>query len=253
MKNCADIDRLMTPYVDGEVAAADRQAVEAHLADCPPCRARAEAERAARRIVRSRASTLTRPAPAALRARCVGAAPSSRTPARRTGDWLRVRRWVPLSLAATLLLAVGGVFVVGQQARLEAAFVAQLVIDHEKCFTEFGTGHPPLDAAQVEARLAALGLDVSVPTSDDDTQIELVGVRSCDYDGGRMAHLLYQMDGESFSMFVISEAWHAEKTLEILGLQERLWSDDGEACVLVGPNDAAAMDKVVAYVRAYER
>ena len=252
MKNCADIDRLMTPYVDGEVRVADRQAVEAHLAACPSCCARAEAERVARRIVRSQASTLTRPAPAALRARCVGAAPSSRTPARRARLRLHVRRWVPLSLAATLLLAVAGVFIAGQQERLEAAFVAQLVIDHEKCFTEIGTGHPPLDAAQVEARLAALGLDVSVPFGDDDTQIDLVEVRICDYDGGRMAHLLYQMDGESFSMFVISEAWHAEKTLEILGQQERLWADDGVACVLVGPNDTAAMDKVAAYVQGYD-
>ena len=253
MKNCADIDRLMTPYVDGEVAAADRQAVDAHLAECLPCCERAEAERVARRIVRSQASTLRRPAPAALRARCVGAAPSSGTFARRAGAGLRVRRWVPLSLAATLLLAVAGVFMAGQHERLEAAFVAQLVIDHEKCFTEVGTGHPPLDAAQVEARLGDLGLDVSIPTSDDAMQIDLVEVRSCDYHGGRMAHLLYRMDGESFSVFVIPEARHAEKTLEILGLQERLWSDDGEACVLVGPNDAVAMDKIAAYVQAYEQ
>ncbi len=249
MKNCADIDLLMTPYVDGEGDTANWRAVHAHLVDCPPCRERADAERAARRIVRSRASALLWPAPAALRARCVGAVPSSGTPAPRTRLGLRVRRWVPLSMAATLLLAVAGVFMVGQQERLEAAFVAQLAIDHQKCFTEFGTGHPPLDAAQAEARLATYGLDVSVPASDDHEQIELVDARSCDYDGGHMAHLLYDVDGQSFSLFVIPEARYGDGTFEVLGQQERLWSNDAEACVLVGPKDGEAMEKVAAYLR----
>ena len=195
MKKCADIDRLMTPYVDGEVDTATQRAVQAHLVDCPPCRERADTERSARRIVRSRASTLTRPASAALRARCVGAVPSTETPAPPTRIGLRVRRWVPLSMAASLLLAVTGVFMVGQQERLEAAFVAQLAIDHQKCVAEFGIGHPPLDAVQAETRLAALGLNVSIPAIDDHAQMDLVDVRSCDYDGGRMAHLLYELDG----------------------------------------------------------
>ena len=252
MKNCADIDRLMTPYVDGEVAAADRQAVDAHLANCPPCRERADAERAARRIMRSQASTLTRPAPVALRARCVGAVPSFGTPARRTGVRLRVRQWVPLSVAATVLLAVAGVFMAGQQERLEASFVAQLAIDHEKCFTEFGTGHPRLDAAQAEVLLAAEhGLDVRVPASVDGDQLRLVDVRVCDYDGGTMAHLLYEVAGESVSLFVIPEARHAERSREVMGLHARLWSDDAAACVLVGREDAAAMDKIVTHMRGY--
>ena len=44
MKNCAEIDRLMTPYVDDEVDTRTRRAVQAHLVDCPPCRERADAE-----------------------------------------------------------------------------------------------------------------------------------------------------------------------------------------------------------------
>ena len=254
MMNCDDIDRLMTPYVDGEVAAADRQAVDAHLADCPPCCERADAERAARRIVRSQASTLTRPASSALRAKCVGAAPSSGTPARRTGAGRHVRRWVPLSVAATVLLAVGGVFIAGQRERLEASFVAQLAIDHEKCSTEFGTGHPRLDAAQAEARLASeYGLHVLVPASADREQINLVDVRFCVYDGGSMAHLLYEVDGQPVSLFVIPKEHQAERALEVMGLQARLWSNDEAACVLVGREDPAVMDKLVTYMQGYER
>ena len=248
MKNCAEIDRLMTPYVDDEVDAATRRAVRAHLVDCPPCRERADAERTARRIVRSHTSTLTQPAPAALHARCVCAVPSSGAPAPPTRLGLRVRLWVPLSMAATLLLAVAGVFMVGQQERLEAAFVAQLAVDHQKCFTEFGPGHTPLDPVLAEARLAALGIEVSVPTADDE-RIALVDVRSCGYDGGPMAHLLYEVDGQSFSLFIVPKARHGEGTFEVLGQQERLWLSAGEACVLVGPQDAVAMDEVTAYVR----
>ena len=252
MKNCADFDPLMAPYVDGEVDAANRQAVDAHLADCPPCREQADVERAARRIVRSHASTLTPPAPAALRARCVGAAPSSETSVRATGVGLRVRQWVPLSMAATALLAVAGVFMAGQQERLEAAFAAQLAIDHEKCFAEFGTGHTRLDVAQAEARLAAdHGFDVSVPASGDGEQIDLVNVRSCDYDGGHMAHVLYEVQGEPFSLFIIPDVRRAERSIDVVGHQTQCWSNDKALYVLVSEENAADMDKVAAYMRGY--
>lgn len=254
MKNCADFDPLMTPYVDGEADPADRAALDAHLAGCPPCRERADAERAARSLVQRYVSTLSRPAPAALRARCVGAVPSSRMPPGSSRAGSRVRRWVPVSMAATVLLAVAGVLMVGQQERLEAAFAAQLAIDHEKCFTEFGTGHPPLDAAEAEARLAAEhGIEVSVPASVESDQIELVDVRSCDYDNGHMAHLLYEVQGQPVSLFVIPETRPGERTLEVVGHEARLWSSDDAGYVFVGPGNADAMDKVAGYMRGYAR
>ena len=41
MKTCDEIDSLMTPYVDDEVDPAVRQAIDAHLGQCPPCHERA--------------------------------------------------------------------------------------------------------------------------------------------------------------------------------------------------------------------
>ncbi|MDP6582484.1 MAG: hypothetical protein QF681_17675, partial [Vicinamibacterales bacterium] len=211
-----------------------------------------DAERSARDVVRSHASTLTRPAPTALRARCLGAVPSSASLARNNWGGLRVRRWVPLSIAATVLLAVVGVFMAGQQERLEASFAAQLAIDHEKCFHEFGTGHPRLDAAEAEARLATEhGFDVSVPAGGDVEQIELVDVRSCAYDGGHIAHLLYEVEGQSVSLYVLPDERLAERSLEVVGHQTQLWSDDEAAYVLVCAG-ATDMDKVAAYMRGYE-
>jgi anti-sigma factor RsiW len=34
---CRDAVALMTAYLDGELAARDRERLEEHLADCPPC------------------------------------------------------------------------------------------------------------------------------------------------------------------------------------------------------------------------
>ena len=48
------------------------------------------------------------------------------------------------------------------------------------------------------------------------------------------------------------QARHDEAAHEVLGQQERLWSTDEEACVLVGPMDTEAMDRVTAYMRGYE-
>ena len=52
-----------------------------------------------------------------------------------------VRRWAPLSLAATLVLAVAGVFVFGLNNRVEA-LAASLAVDHVKCFKVSGADAP---------------------------------------------------------------------------------------------------------------
>ena len=179
---------------------------------------------------------------------------------RRSGAHARCRATPGLagSASATVLLAVGGVFIAGQQERLEAAFAAQLAIDHEKCFTEFGTGHPPLDAAAAEDHLATVhGVDVVVPVGDGQEQVALVDARSCEYDGGRMAHLLYEVEGRQVSLFVVPDGSHAERSIEVVGHQARLWSAADVGYVLVGDvggaGDTAVMDKVAAYMRAYGR
>src|SRR5688500_4232386 len=137
IKNCRDLEEHLAPYVDGEETSAARRAVETHLAACPPCRDHAVAERAARDLVAEHRAELRVAAPDALRARCARlresyggqaeAAAGSRLPAsgfplpashlrQGYGGQARfapsvLRRWVPLSLAASLVLAVAGVFV----------------------------------------------------------------------------------------------------------------------------------------------
>ena len=261
MKTCADLEPLVTPYVDGEVGPEESTVVEAHLALCPPCRARAAAERAARKLVRTHAGLLAERAPASLRARCCGLTAATAEPIAvvATGRptlgrpdmprMQRLRSWAPLSLAASLALVVSAIVFYGMTNRLEAAFVAQLTTDHAKCFIEAEPGSS-IDARAAEAQLADLyGWDIRVPPASRAEEMELVNVRRCVSADGYMAHLLYTRQGRPVSLFVLPGTAHREQLLEIMGHDAVVWSEAGQTYVLVGQEGPVEIDKVAAYVR----
>src|SRR5205085_10269596 len=71
MSDCARIDPLVTPFVDGELPQDEQQTVTQHITACPACRGKVMAERAIRSVMRTRRSELSGPAaPADLKARC---------------------------------------------------------------------------------------------------------------------------------------------------------------------------------------
>src|SRR3979490_3353437 len=73
MSKCTSIDPLVTPYVDGELPAAERTLVDDHLHQCPPCLSRVAAESAVRDLMRVRKPKLTAPrASGSLHAQCSG-------------------------------------------------------------------------------------------------------------------------------------------------------------------------------------
>src|SRR5262245_59671326 len=75
MPNCTQIDPLVTPYVDGELPAADRALVTEHVRVCAPCHSRVVAEQAVRTPSPARQAALTAvTAPESLRVRCSGLA-----------------------------------------------------------------------------------------------------------------------------------------------------------------------------------
>src|SRR5436190_20570507 len=75
MLNCHSLDPLVTPFVDGALADAERRAVEDHLRLCPPCHSRVAAERAVHDLLRARKATLVNErAPDALHVRCASLA-----------------------------------------------------------------------------------------------------------------------------------------------------------------------------------
>ena len=255
MKSCHDVDTIMTAYVDGEVAADEAAEVNAHLAVCPPCRERAASEGMARKLLHAKAATLIERAPAGLRARCIAVTPSvlpqdERARGGTDAPRQRVAGWVPLSMAATVLLAVGAVFIVGQNKQLEAAFAAQLAIDHERCFTHLEEVVAGFDEGGAEGILAdALGIDTTVPPESAD--FDLLDVRQCLYDEGAMAHVLCEWRGQPVSLFVVPGRSNREQILEIVGHDTVIWSGDGNTYVLVAEQGPVEIGEVAEYVRQY--
>src|SRR3954451_13425868 len=145
MPNCATIEPLVTPYVDNELAAAERQIVDEHVRRCPPCRSRIAAEQVVHELIHERKPVLCRDhAPAILRGHCAAAARFNAlaTPTRGADDperggsaragWIA---WLaPMSPAASLIVIVGGAFFYQATARSSHLLAAQLAADHMKCF-----------------------------------------------------------------------------------------------------------------------
>ena len=52
MSECRRTAEQLAPYVDGDLAPAERAHVEQHLSDCPPCRRAAEETQGGRTLLR---------------------------------------------------------------------------------------------------------------------------------------------------------------------------------------------------------
>ena len=265
MVNCRDVELWLAPYVDGEAPPGTRASVDAHLAECPPCRARAEEERAARAVVTARRPDLRAYAPARLRARCAAqraaaaalanhasdAAPGTSHVAR--GTW-HVTRWLPLSVAATLLLAVGGLFLYSALNQVEA-LAAQLAVDHVKCAQFAAERQDPAVAARQWA--AANGWTVQVPASAPERQLEFISLRRCLVTEGRTAHLMYRWRGEPLSLFVVPETLRdggGQHTIAKLGHAATMWSaNDRTYVVLARGQPSEEIRPVVGYMKAHVR
>ncbi len=250
MSSCAEIDPLITPYLDDEVTVGERAGVEAHLGRCGNCRSVAEAERRARTIVRSRAVVLTPPAPAGLRARCEAALEQGADVVVAARSW-GGRRWVPLSMAATVLLAVAGVIGYGFNDRLHASLATQLTLDHAKCFA---IGEPTAGAESPRSVEAALqqkyGWEIRVPEGSRDEALELLGARRCLSSEGRVAHVMYRHEGRALSLFVLPGVSRSERSFDIMGYETVVWAGSGGTYALVGSARPEQMRRMVSYYAA---
>ena len=253
IKTCRELDEHLAPYVDGEETPAARRAVEAHLAGCPPCHGHATAERAAHDILLESRDRLRAAAPVELRARC--AALQASTLAARQSTMSSVRRWVPLSLAASLILAVAGVFMFGLNNRVEA-LAASLAVDHVKCFKVSGTAAHVEPAAAERDWQEEQGWPVVVPPSEPALQLRLVGVRRCFTSDGRAAHMLYTCRGVPVSVYVMQEpdgnAGH-DRVVDKLGHEAVIWGANRRTYAVVAKGHQQDMTQVVDYMKARVR
>ena len=248
MKDCRDVEPLKAPYVDGEAAQADRSAVDAHLSQCGRCRDDVAVERAAYDVLQARREELRSVAPDSLKQRC--AAASWRAASLRTRPPL-YRRWVPMSVAATLVLAIAGVFVFGLTEKAQA-LAFQMTIDHVKC-SRFSGAATHVDSAVEEQRWkTTYGWPLKVAPSAPVESLRLRGVRRCAVTDGRVAHLLYEWQGKPLSVYVLpTDVMHGAADVRRFGHDAVMWSEHGRTYVVLARGTRRPeLDGVVRYVKA---
>jgi anti-sigma factor RsiW len=243
MASCKDVDRLLTPYLDGEAGVAEAREVDAHLVACPGCAGRAAAERTARRVLRVRAEALSARAPDSLRRRCAALAPL-----RRPGVWAWLG-WRPAALATASLvvLIVGATLAFGVVTHSPALLVAELTLDHLKCFA-LSEPHGPADPDAVAAQLQAdYGWQLTIPASLPRERLTLMGARRCLSTDGTLAHVLYRHDGHPLSLFMLPRTSRASERIAMAGHVARIWSKDATTYVLLGGESDVDVQPVARY------
>jgi anti-sigma factor RsiW len=258
IRRCRDLDERLTPYVDNEAAPDERRVVDAHLSACPPCRDQADAERAARDVIHERRDELRCHAPDALRARCAAHRPSRLRGEASSSFHLPssgLRRWVPFSLAATLVLAVAGVFLTGVNSGVQA-LATGLALDHAKCFQFIGDTSKVVDAQVIENKWEReQGWPIAIPQSTGHEQLRLLTVRRCLSTDGRVAHAMYLWRGEPLSVFVLPHATgrERERVLDTMGREAAIWSANGRTYAVLANGHPSDFNHIVSYVKAHAR
>ncbi|MBS1152960.1 MAG: putative transrane anti-sigma factor [Myxococcaceae bacterium] len=87
--HCLELDRLLYPYLDGELLPDEKLELEQHFAGCPACSRAVETERNALAIVRAAARAASPPAPAALKLKLLAGIHGQQQQAQRR----RLLRW----------------------------------------------------------------------------------------------------------------------------------------------------------------
>jgi anti-sigma factor RsiW len=262
VSQCQELEPLFTSYVDGEASVPDRARVDAHVEACGTCRERVRGQQAAREALRARRDRIRACASHDLKARCRAHA----TVASATSRAVRVmvpaaahvpvyRRWMPLTAAATIFLALTAVFGLGLTDKAHV-LAFQTTLDHVKC-ARFNMPHTEGDpVASAEAWHERFGWPIKVPASIAEPPLQLRGVRRCGVLDGKVAHIMYAWDGEPLSLFVLPTAVLDESpdAIHALGRDAILWSQNGRTYMVVSDRPRGpALDRVVAYVRANAR
>ena len=247
IRNCRDFEERLTPYVDGDIAhgcAPRGRLAPRGLSRLPRSRSTPSAPR--RDVLRDRRDD-------AARRRARGSAPSVRGAGLHARRRRGVRRWLPLSLAATLLLAVAAVFLFGLNQSVEA-LAAGLTLDHVNCFKVGRSGA----AGVVDAHAAAVswqqsqGWPLTVPETAPAEELRLVDVRRCLSPEGRVAHLMYLWRGEPLSVYVLPRtlgrgAHHGQHGTS----RRRSGPRNGRTYAVLATGHPQDFDRIVGYVKAH--
>ncbi|MGH8209041.1 MAG: anti-sigma factor family protein [Steroidobacteraceae bacterium] len=230
--NCEEVGRWLGPLLDGELDARNASEVQAHLATCPVCKRRYEAQEALSSNMRR--LDLAYPAPESLRRRIADALdePRATRVPRGPARWLRLAGW-PVAVAASALLAA----VLLQQRSLEAddivdAHVRSLLVDHLNDVVS-------TDRHTVKPWFAGK-IDFAPPVPDLSSRgFELVGGR-LDYLQQPVAAVVYRKHGHIINVLAslpghdIDSLPHTER---VKGYSLRSWRQAGLDLVAISDID----------------
>jgi anti-sigma factor RsiW len=264
MPNCSSIDRLATPYVDGELPDADARAIEQHLALCSPCRSRVIAERSVRNLLHQRKPSLLEDcAPVALRSRCAklataaehAPAHSGQRGARQPSTGAVAPSWyarlAPLAAAAALVIIVVGAFGYQLTANSARVMAAELAADHVKCFAMNAVLRTHQAPAAVESAMASgFGWNVELPADAARAGLELVGSRPGLYGEGKVAHIMYRHNGEPVSLFMLPRTQRKDQLVKVFGHEAAIWCVGERTFVLVTREPQADASRMADFIHA---
>ena len=248
MSNCRRTVEQLAPFVEGSLPQGERDEVEGHLDACPPCRRMAVEAAGGHRLVRERSAALRDEAlPPGLRSRCEGLARSGAAGAPR--PWLG--RLATVAAIVVLLLATASTLLTLATRRSDRLLAQQLTLDHAKCFTLFASlDAAGADAHEAEGMLQALyGWNVDVPPTSASEGITLVGARRCLYTAGTIPHVMYRVNGDAISLFML-DGQSRQADVTTLGHRSRMWTKNGVTYVLVSSIGAESptLDRAERYV-----
>lgn len=259
---CREVEEQLPSYVDGAMTGS-AAALTAHLETCDECRASWHAQVVAKTVLQARAAQLSPSAPRGLRTRLGAAMDSeqSATAAKATAE--RLSRQVPDGLAwtgrlsafaaaAMVVLTLGAILLPVVTIRSTAVLAAQLALDHLKCFTIEGDADgAPIAADAAETTLKdEFDFTVKVPPSLPAENLQLMAVRRCLYGDGRAAHLMYRLNGEPMSLFIVPGLARPAAELSLLGHDQVVWSEGDRTYVLVARGGASdALARIAPYLK----
>jgi anti-sigma factor RsiW len=251
--NCREVEDKLPSYVDG-LADGDAAAVAAHLQTCEACRQLAHAQSVARTVLKARAAQLSPIAPPGLRTRIVAHLEDQdrKRPQELVPSLAWTGRLTAFAAAAMVVLTLGAVLLPVATIRSTALLAAQLALDHLKCFTIEGHADgEPIAKAQAEAMLKQeFDFTVSVPASLAAANLELMGVRRCLYGDGRAAHLMYRLNGEPVSLFILPGLTRPAAELSLFGHDQQVWTQGGRTYMLVARGGTRnELSRVASYLR----
>jgi anti-sigma factor RsiW len=161
--------------------------------------------------------------------------------------------WRVVGLATSSLIVVGlaATMAHGIVTHSPTLLVAELTLDHLKCFALFEPRATQVDPSAVASGLQAdYGWQLDVPGSLPREHLTLLGARRCFSTDGQVAHVMYRHDGRPVSLFMMPRTSREAARVAVAGHVARIWSRASTTYVLLGSESEPELQAVATYFQS---